>query len=40
VRGDVPATPMEEVAVMLQERNELWAILKDQLVQGQNRMRQ
>jgi len=40
VRGDIPTTSMEEVTVMLQERNELLAIFKDQLVRAPNRMRQ
>lgn len=39
VRGDVSATAMEEAVVMLQERNEKLELLKNQLVQAQNRMR-
>lgn len=40
IRGDRSATPIEEVASMNRDRNEMLSILKDRLAQAQNRMKQ
>ena len=40
IRGDVSATPMNEVAVVIQDKNEVLEIMRDHLVHAHNLMRQ
>jgi len=40
IRGDVAAISVDEVARMIQDKNEMLDILKDHMVHAQNRMKQ
>jgi len=39
IRGDVPATPIDEVSTMLKDINEMLRVMKEHLEQAQNHMK-